>query len=414
MKNRFTLIILITIFFINLSYSQSNIWIRTNELQNEYISGLVINLSGHIFAGSFPPSKIFRSTDKGISWTHLIDLPNLWSLAINDSQHVFAATLGGEGIYRSKDNGNSWHAAGNGLVHKTANNLAFSDIGYVFAATDDGMYRSSDNGDNWAAIDSGLPATLMYDVCVAPNGHVFVGTYDMGIYRSIDNGLTWEEKNIGLINPFIWSLLFTENGILFSGPDAGYVERSLNEGQTWTLLSNGLPNTWFFHVLETNSEGSIFVGFESEHGVYRSDDNGTSWSAYNSGLPAGIQVASICVNQQDELFIGTIDGVYKTINPSTSVTKSINYPKKLELKQNYPNPFNQSTIIKFYIPLKEFVELKIFDVTGKLIETVISAKMNSGIHEYKWITSEIIASGVYFYSINVGGYTSIKKMLYLK
>jgi type IX secretion system substrate protein len=89
-------------------------------------------------------------------------------------------------------------------------------------------------------------------------------------------------------------------------------------------------------------------------------------------------------------------------------------PKVFSLKQNYPNPFNPKTTIEFSIPKSEFVELKIFDITGKEIQTLVSANMNTGTYQYYWQASESVASGIYFYIIKAGEYTDTKKLVLIK
>ncbi len=89
-------------------------------------------------------------------------------------------------------------------------------------------------------------------------------------------------------------------------------------------------------------------------------------------------------------------------------------PKVFSLKQNYPNPFNPKTTIEFSIPKSEYVELKIFDISGKEIQTLVSENMNSGTYQYDWQASDAVASGIYYYVIKAGEYTDTKKLVLLK
>lgn len=104
---------------------------------------------------------------------------------------------------------------------------------------------------------------------------------------------------------------------------------------------------------------------------------------------------------------------------STSVIVGIldnldNLPQVFSIKQNYPNPFNPKTTIEFSIPNNEFVELKIFDVNGKEIHTLVNDNLTAGSHKYDWITAESIASGIYYYTIKAGEFTNTKKLILLK
>jgi len=84
------------------------------------------------------------------------------------------------------------------------------------------------------------------------------------------------------------------------------------------------------------------------------------------------------------------------------------------LLQNYPNPFNPTTEIIYNLPQNTFVTLRIYDVTGKLVLTLINDEyMMKGYHEIKFDGNNH-ASGIYFYIIEAGDYTGSKKMVLLK
>lgn len=110
------------------------------------------------------------------------------------------------------------------------------------------------------------------------------------------------------------------------------------------------------------------------------------------------------------------DGVsYAKINGETTVNvvNSKNIPVDFKLSQNYPNPFNPSTKISFSIPRSGFVTLKIYDVLGKEVATLIEKEMKVGSHSITW-NAVNVPSGIYFYRIMAGNYTMTKKMVLLK
>jgi len=83
------------------------------------------------------------------------------------------------------------------------------------------------------------------------------------------------------------------------------------------------------------------------------------------------------------------------------------------LEQNYPNPFNPTTVIKFQVPSSKFVKLKVYDLLGREIQTLIDAPMPSGEHEIRFDGSNL-ASGVYIYRLTAGGYVYNRKMILAK
>jgi len=88
-------------------------------------------------------------------------------------------------------------------------------------------------------------------------------------------------------------------------------------------------------------------------------------------------------------------------------------PDKFELFQNYPNPFNPNTTIEFALPHTEFVFLKIYNILGEEVATLVSAKLPAGKHKYEWDAGEL-ASGVYLYKFEAGDFVEVKKMVLMK
>ena len=92
--------------------------------------------------------------------------------------------------------------------------------------------------------------------------------------------------------------------------------------------------------------------------------------------------------------------------------KNLN-PNEFYLVNNYPNPFNPSTTIKFNLPEDSHVTVEIFNSLGEMVETLVSERLTSGLHEIQRNANNM-TSGVYFYKINAGSNFEIKKMSLLK
>jgi hypothetical protein len=91
----------------------------------------------------------------------------------------------------------------------------------------------------------------------------------------------------------------------------------------------------------------------------------------------------------------------------------ITAPKNFELEQNYPNPSNPGSKISYRIPIDAFVTLKIYDVSGKEIKTLVNFFQGAGYHTVEFNGADF-SSGVYFYRISANGYTDVKKMIIVK
>jgi len=162
-----------------------------------------------------------------------------------------------------------------------------------------------------------------------------------------------------------------------------------------TLVTEG-PYLWTNLVLLNFSTNSIITNevlfwdiYNSYWGVYDSD-NATTWS------------------------IGNFDNVTTSINNEVT-EEPIN---SFYLNQNYPNPFNPSTRISWQSPIGEWHTLKVYDILGNEIVTLINEYLPAGKHEVEFSTSSIstsrVASGVYFYRLQVGSFVETKKMLLMK
>ncbi len=100
-------------------------------------------------------------------------------------------------------------------------------------------------------------------------------------------------------------------------------------------------------------------------------------------------------------------------DPSTVHNLSDALPTEFKLFNNYPNPFNPSTIIKFSLPKAEFVTLKIYNLLGQELSTLVSEKINSGKYQYNWNAGSL-ASGVYLYRLQAGEYVKTKKLILVR
>ncbi len=110
--------------------------------------------------------------------------------------------------------------------------------------------------------------------------------------------------------------------------------------------------------------------------------------------------------------IGNANLVPSTITVSLE-SNDFEIPVIYKLSQNYPNPFNPSTTIEFSLPKSEFVELKVFNILGKEVASLVSKKLNQGNHTYQFDGSNL-ASGIYYYQLVAGDYREVKKMILLR
>jgi vacuolar-type H+-ATPase catalytic subunit A/Vma1 len=103
-----------------------------------------------------------------------------------------------------------------------------------------------------------------------------------------------------------------------------------------------------------------------------------------------------------------------TTNPTdVSMPNILNVPTNFVLNQNYPNPFNPTTIISHSLPKQSHVKIKIYDILGNLDQEIVNNVQNAGNYNVDFNASNL-SSGIYFYKIQAGNFSSIKKMVLLR
>jgi hypothetical protein len=121
--------------------------------------------------------------------------------------------------------------------------------------------------------------------------------------------------------------------------------------------------------------------------------------------------------KDSNLFIGTsTGGVWR--RPLTEIITNIketikSLPFHFELMQNFPNPFNSSTIFSFTLPRTLSTSLKVYDITGREVATILSQELTAGKHSRRW-TADNLSSGVYYCRIQAGNFIKTKKLILLK
>lgn len=115
-------------------------------------------------------------------------------------------------------------------------------------------------------------------------------------------------------------------------------------------------------------------------------------------------------NQLSEInVVGDGNDLITALNENTAFQKPTNF----KLNANYPNPFNPSTMIVFYLPHNEYVKLKVFDIMGREVETLIEGEVPSGEHRLQWSATGL-ASGVYLCRLEAKGYFETIRAIYQK
>jgi len=404
------------------STNSGNSWTAINNgLPGVGVISLATNSSGYIFAGA---GGIYRSTNGGNSWTAVLSVPDVGPLAINASGHIFTSAFTSGGIYRSTNGGDSWTLLAP-IMHSVVG-LAASPWGHLFAGTQGSIYRSTDNGNNWTQINTGLVNPFfMRRFVFNSSGHVFVSAeFDQGVYRSTNNGESWTAVNVGIPQPRgVYSLAINTMGHLFAGtiptPNSGAF-RSTNNGDSWEQINTGLFDIDVLAgaigvlSLATSSNGFLFAGTYGA-GVFRSTQATTSLAAFN-GEPK-VTTQNVTHSGRFNLTESYNAGVFLGTNPEappraidSRISLAMPAPTEYKLEQNYPNPFNPFTRIEFALPEDGLVTLKVFDVLGRELATLLNERKSAGYHSVEFLPGSL-ASGVYFYRIQSASFLKTRSMI---
>ena len=320
------------------STNNGDTWFRaSNGLGDKAVKVLAINSFGHIFVGT-SRFGVFRSTNDGENWTSInTGLPEettVNAIAIDSNGNIFAGTSE-DGVFHSTNNGDNWTQISADLNSKYIYGLTINSDDHIFAGTEEyGIYRSTDNGQNWSQINMGLSYQRVNSFAINSSGHIFAGTgevyegsgygwwnTDYGVCRSTDNGDSWVRVNNGMTdqynkNPAISILVINSNDHIFAGTVSG-VYRSIDNGDNWTAVNNGLPPMYSeglgIATLAINANGHIIAGngwLDKGGSVFRSANNGDSWTEINSGLLCN--PANSLLNSSSYVFAGTDEGLFRS------------------------------------------------------------------------------------------------------
>ena len=285
-------------------------------------------------------------------------------------------------------------------------------------------FYSKTPGQSWAADTAGygigtsdLPTAFGTD----RHGFLYAATNSLSNYKGMVwkrpiVGGTWIPDTAGLAGTQVYWITADKNGIPLAGAIDGLYKKN---GAAWIKLPSpsGLTGYAAF-VVSADSSGYTIAGFSTPYGynyfwrgLYATNNNGATWSYL--GLDS-ISVLGL-VSYGDTTYAYTYaDGLYKVRSTaSVNSVSATTLPTSFQLLQNYPNPFNPSTVISFQLAAKSRVTLKVYDILGREVETLVDGALDTGLHQVSFDASRF-ASGVYFYRIQAGSFAATKKLMLLK
>lgn len=193
-----------------------------------------------------------------------------------------------------------------------------------------------------------------------------------------------------------------------AGLNKGNVVNTLSPVLSWYKPTASNPLTYSLQYA-TNKEFSNAVTINDLSTLSTKLDNLSSGSTYYWRVQSKTAKGSKSMFSNTGSFIA---------NKVTAVQNEQKKPTEFSLSQNYPNPFNPTTSISFGLKNESFVTLKVYDMMGREVRTLVSETRKAGTYELQWRGDnnfgQSVASGMYLYKITAGNFVQVKKMLFLK
>jgi|WetSurMetagenome_2_1015567.scaffolds.fasta_scaffold72625_2 photosystem II stability/assembly factor-like uncharacterized protein len=323
--------------------------------------------------------KILYSSNGGTNWiTQMTTQYDMFSVAFINTPTGYAVgngpVSGNDTLYKTTNNGSVWTPISSGGIGLMTYVYFYnSTTGFITSMTSSNILRTTNGGVNWSVVNTGTSQNGISQITMTDTNHVFAVANNETFLRSTNGGLNWTSQSYGTLDGMSVSFCYNSIGFMVCGKEnpAQYkISKTSDFGATWTTTMTGTGKVYY---------NINFV-----------------W--YQLGWLVGSGGTILKTTNMGGVWVG------KT---GTEV------PQNYSLSQNYPNPFNPSTVIKYQIPANTNVVLKISDITGKEISTLVNEKQTAGTYEATFDASAL-SSGIYFYRIIAGDYVKTMKMILIK
>jgi photosystem II stability/assembly factor-like uncharacterized protein len=408
---------------------------------------------------------VFLSTDNGVTWVKRLVYTNpglssagICMITAKDANTAFVALTTGE-ILRTTNAGVKWDT----VTSYATPDVAFADgvkyvgldslIAYGDAADAQGVWvsRSVNGGTTWTRftnfpndslkLDGVFSGSVSYGGAMESYGKTAwlslynISTDPPGILKTTDGGATWSFFRVWLpsgptTNYVILSMTFKDNNTGFvvsrraystSTTNSNYLTRTTDGGKTWSDTitvepGKGHPDSKPMTVRGIRGTNNVIaVGYGlSGSKAWMSTDNGLTFSPLNppnNGVNSDLRNLAFASATQG-IMVGYQNIVRITL-PTAVENEHSTIPTGFALEQNYPNPFNPTTKISYSVPKTSFVELKVYDLLGRAVATLVNGEQTVGTHSVNF-DAKGLSSGVYLYTMKAGDFTATKSLLLVK
>ena len=376
--------------------NQQTGWAACNYSQLMYTSNSGANWSASVSSGLVSAEQIyFLNASTGFTAGISGSLMSGASIA-----SVAKTTNGGANwvLTQLPDNGSAYKLqfvnANDGFVLIRTNTLAYK------------IYKTSNAGTGWNAVYT--TSELMNDIYFTTQLNGWMAGESGKIYKTTNGGANWSLQTTGVSDQLL-AVYFLNGNFGWACGFNGRILATTNGGTNWSQQVSGTTKALADIEFSSQVTGCI-VGEDGQR--LTTGNGGGNWLSQFEPSQADLETVTFAGSTL--AFIGGSEG-YIAANTSivgSNISGTV-LPSEYSLGQNYPNPFNPATTISFTLPEKSNVTLEVFDISGKMVSTLVNGNMEAGYHSYSFNASEL-SSGVYFYRLMAGGFSQVKKMILVK
>ena len=390
--------------------SQSTGWIEQQSGTSQYLrSCSFIDSNLGIIVGA--NGTLLRTTDGGEIWSLIDSGTNETLLEVDFVSNAIGYAVGANGtIIKTIDTGLTWFELSSN-TNQQLNSVFFQNENVGFVCGKNGVLLSTtDGGTNWNRNDLDTLWHLNKIFFVDQNIGWICGVRNL--YQTKDGGSTWQ------LNSYGWNVI-TDISFIDSLNGWGFFQ----DATGWSVVRNtedGGENWQFQFIAQWYSEDLFFINeligwAVGREFIYRTENGGQDWNA-TGFLYYDLFSDVYFIDSSIGWVVGDYGRILKTINGGVTFIEENNLkeiPNEYSLNQNYPNPFNPNTNISFSIPQSSFVQIKIYDVAGGLVDELVNEERHAGVYNIEWDASHN-PTGIYYYQMKAGNFNETKKMLLLK
>jgi photosystem II stability/assembly factor-like uncharacterized protein len=361
---------------------------------------------------------ILRSTDGGLTF-NTINIPSLTnSKKFETVDENIVYLLANVSIFRSINKGANWQMVTDYLMDDIYD-LDFINLNTGIVGGVDNWPRNSlspvplygittNGGANWTINHfNDLGNTTFVKMFDEENIYAIIHNR---IHKTSNSGTNWTSFFMNLNNPYKY--FFNSFSLAYTSGYVGAILKTTNGGTNWISQESG-TNLMLNNLFFINDTTGWIAGNSGT--IIHTNNGGTNWISQISTVSNHLNSIHF-VDSKTGFAVGNFGTIVKTVSGGVTNISPISnvIPDEYILHQNFPNPFNPSTKIKFDLIQSTNVTLTIYDITGKLIITLVNENLDAGSYEYSWDASGF-SSGLYFYRIFAGeNFHDTKSMILLK